>query len=268
MAIPAVSRRASGRLPCCPRSCKPPYDPGQRDFPGPVLTLAVLHRPSHDRGEAQALTCIHPAHAGLPENSSPLRRQRCPGSVSGRHHGTAKRPEPLRLGSVLPPRGRHLPPSRRALPLRLRSYRLMRQTCCPPAGFGIASRGRSLQLAVSHCWAQALPDVISANPSPRVWTPTPAAPMGARARCFPTGIGLPRVRTGSAHRFSPTATSVGTHFRSCSHSLIFRPTGLLATQVAPTSGFRPRQQWLLRPRLSRFVTSPCSGYAIRPNPGN
>jgi len=134
VAIPAVSRRASGRLPCCPRSCKPPYDPGQRDFPGPVLTLAVLHRPSHDRGEAQALTCIHPAHAGLPENSSPLRRQRCPVSVSGRHHGTAKRPEPLRLGSVLPPRGRHLPPSRRALPLRLRSYRLMRQTCCPPSG--------------------------------------------------------------------------------------------------------------------------------------
>jgi len=196
VAIPAVSRRASGRLPCCPRSCKPPYDPGQRDFPGPVLTLAVLHRPSHDRGEAQALTCIHPAHAGLPENSSPLRQRRCPGSVSGRHHGTAKRPEPLRLGSVLPPRGRHLPPSRRALPLRLRSYRLMRQTCCPPAGFGIASRGRSLQLAVSHCWAQALPDVISANPSPRVWTPTPAAPWVHAPVASPQALAFPALGPG------------------------------------------------------------------------
>lgn len=196
MAIPAVSRRASGRLPCCPRSCKPPYDPGQRDFPGPVLTLAVLHRPSHDRGEAQALTCIHPAHAGLPENSSPLRRQRCPGSVSGRHHGTAKRPEPLRLGSVLPPRGRHLPPSRRALPLRLRSYRLMRQTCCPPAGFGIASRGRSLQLAVSHCWAQALPDVISANPSPRVWPLLRLPPWVLAPVASPQALAFPALGPG------------------------------------------------------------------------
>lgn len=40
----------------------------------------------------------------------------------------------------------------------------------------MASLGWSLQLAASHCWAQALPDVISANPSLRVWTPTPAAP--------------------------------------------------------------------------------------------
>lgn len=103
---------------------------------------------------------------------------------------------------------------------------------------------------------------------PRVSGPLLRLPHGCSRPLLPHRHWPPRVRTGSAHRFSPTATSVGTHFRSCSHSLIFRPIGLLATQVAPTSGFRPRQQWLLRPRLSRFVTSPCSGYAIRPNPGN
>ena len=41
--------------------------------------------------------------------------------------------------------------------------------------------------------------------------------------------------SGSARRGVPTATSVGTLFRSCSHLLMFRPTGLLATPVAPTS---------------------------------
>jgi hypothetical protein len=53
---------------------KPPYDPGRRDFPGPVLTLAFLHGSSRYRGEAQALTYVHPACAGLPTNSSPASR--------------------------------------------------------------------------------------------------------------------------------------------------------------------------------------------------
>lgn len=212
MAVPRVSHRASIRLPCHPRSCKPPYDPGQRDFPDPVLTLAFLHRPSHCRGEAQALTCVHPAHAGLPENSSPLREQRCPRSVSGHHPGTAKRPEPLCLGSVLPPRGRHGLPSGRALPLRRRSYRLMRQTCCPPAGFGIASLGGSLQLAVSHCWAQALPDVISANPSPRVWTPTPAAPQVHAPVASPQALAFPALGPGRRIAFPQQLLRLGLFF--------------------------------------------------------
>ena len=59
--------------------------------------------------------------------------------------------------------------------------------------------------------------------------------QGARARCFPQDIGLPRALTGSARRGIPTATSVGCLFRSCSHSLMFRPASLLATPVAPTS---------------------------------
>jgi len=47
---------------------------------------------------------------------------------------------------------------------------------------------------------------------------------------------------------------------------MFRPPGLLATQVVPTAGAglsrpHPGQPWLLRPRISRFVTSPSSGYA-------
>ena len=50
--------------------------------------------------------------------------------------------------------------------------------------------------------------------------------QGARARYYPQDIGLPLVRTRSAHRFAPAmATSAGVNFQSCSHSLrVERPT--------------------------------------------
>jgi len=52
---------------------------------------------------------------------------------------------------------------------------------CPAVASGIASLllascGRSLQVAASPCCAPVLPDAISADPSVRVWTPTPVAP--------------------------------------------------------------------------------------------
>src|SRR5215510_6142867 len=47
---------------------------------------------------------------------------------------------------------------------------------------------------------------------------------------------------------------------------MFRPPGLLATQVAPTAvPYGTRQPWLVRPSILRFVTSPYIGYASRPN---
>ena len=94
--------------------------------------------------------------------------------------------------------------------------------------------------------------------------------QGARARYFPRDIGLPLLGTGSAHsRCSRQLLLSGEKSRSCSHSPTFRPTSLLATQVAPTLASRDAgRPWLLRPRISQFVTSPCSGYAYRPNPGN
>ena len=77
----------------------------------------------------------------------------------------------------------------------------------------------------------------SANLSLRAWTPTPAALMayGALTRFFPQDNGLPDVRTRSAPNNTPTAISVGTLFRGCSHSLMFRPASLLATPIAPTA---------------------------------
>jgi hypothetical protein len=96
--------------------------------------------------------------------------------------------------------------------------------------------------------------------------PYPGSSCGALTRFFPQDFGLPRVRTGSALSYIHTATSVWACFRGCNHSLMFRPAGLLATPIAPTAApLSAGQPWLLRPRLSRFVTSPCSGYARRLN---
>jgi hypothetical protein len=48
---------------------------------------------------------------------------------------------------------------------------------CPAPASGCPSCERSLQVAASPCCAKALPGVVSANPSLRAWTPTPAAPV-------------------------------------------------------------------------------------------
>jgi hypothetical protein len=94
----------------------------------------------------------------------------------------------------------------------------------------------------------------------------PGGSCGAPTRFFPHDSGLPPVRTGSALHNVRTATSVRRPFRGCSHSLMFRPAGLLTTPVAPTAtDTSVWQPWFLRPSLSWFVTSPRPGYAIRLN---
>ena len=65
--------------------------------------------------------------------------------------------------------------------------------------------------------------------------PYPGCSYGAFTRFFPQDFGLPDVRNRSALGNTLTiATSVWTSFRGCSHSLMFRPADLLATQIAPT----------------------------------
>jgi hypothetical protein len=101
---------------------------------------------------------------------------------------------------------------------------------------------------------------------PRCLDPYPGAPHGASARFFPGGIGLPRVANGSAMRNDRATTSARNRFRGYSHSFIFRPLDLLATQVVPTAApLGAGQPWLLRPRISQVVTSLRSGYASRLN---
>jgi len=70
---------------------------------------------------------------------------------------------------------------------------------------------------------------------PTCLDPYPGCSWSAFARFFLQDIGLPRVRTGSALRiFRANDFSARASFRGCSHSLRFRPAGLLATLVVPT----------------------------------
>jgi hypothetical protein len=76
---------------------------------------------------------------------------------------------------------------------------------------------------------------------PRCLDPYPGCPYGARARYFPLGVGLPPFLTRSALHNNPHndfRAELG--FRGCSHSLMFRPPGLLATPVVPTAGLASR----------------------------
>ena len=94
----------------------------------------------------------------------------------------------------------------------------------------------------------------------------PGGSCGACTRFFPHDSGLPPVRTRSALHNVRTATSVRRPFRGCSHSLMFRPAGLLTTPVAPTAtASAVGQPWFLRPSPSWFVTSPRPGYTNRLN---
>jgi len=98
---------------------------------------------------------------------------------------------------------------------------------------------------------------------------------------------LPRWATGCTypllplpHRPSPKSHGSASHnapfndfrtagcFRGCSHSIIFRPPSLLATQVVPTVEHRfrcPRQPWRLHLSRTCVVTFACIRYASRPN---
>jgi len=57
-----------------------------------------------------------------------------------------------------------------------------------------------------------------------VWTSTPAAPKVHVPVSSPRTMAFPKLGTGRRIANIPTATSVGERFRSCSHSLMFRPT--------------------------------------------
>jgi len=136
----------------------------------------------------------------------------------------------------------------------------------PPVAFGFPYCHRSLQVVVSPCWKMALPDVISVSLSLRAWTRTPAALMVLLPVSSHKASAFPTFRLGRRFAISTQRLPCGDHFRSCSHSLMFRPVGLLATQVAPTvMSENMWQPWHLLPSGTRVVTFPCIGYANRLN---
>jgi hypothetical protein len=143
--------------------------------------------------------------------------------------------EPLRPLKALPlavrPHGSH----GKALPFRHRYFELMRQTKILP---------RPRFSLVPRVFAGCDESLLEVGPSRRYLCesfstcldPYPGCLCGAFTRFFPQNFGLPVKPTRSALSLIHTiATSVWENFRGCSHSLMFKPVVLLATQVAPTA---------------------------------
>ena len=70
---------------------------------------------------------------------------------------------------------------------------------------------------------------------PACLDPYPGRPWGALTRFFPQGIGLLRLASGSApHNIPDSDFRQEEHFEAAAIHSRFKPTGLLATLVAPT----------------------------------
>jgi hypothetical protein len=134
----------------------------------------------------------------------------------------------------------------------------------PLAASGRASDRGSMQVAVSPCGEADLPDVVSAPPALRAWPPPPAALEGhgpvsspTTAACPPCGPG--RRSTMSVQRLPSGTLCEAAVMRACSGPQGGSPPrSLLALRYSTA-----RQLWLLRPRCSWCMASPCLGYACR-----
>ena len=113
------------------------------------------------------------------------------------------------------------------------------RSCARPSALSqprlLALYQESLQLAVSSLLDPGPSRRYLCESFPRCLDPYPGGSFGAFTRFFPKNIGLHRLGSGSALNNSRTTTSVRSSFRGCNHSLMFRPPGLLATQVVPTA---------------------------------
>jgi hypothetical protein len=141
----------------------------------------------------------------------------------------------------------------------------------PRHGIGtrVTRRYPGLLATTRPCRISPFPDVISANRSQRAWTSTPPAlvvlvPITShQTTAFPESPTGRRFGNGLDSNFCRAGFLGATVIRLSSGPLIRLPPRLLLPQR-----FRARQPWLLRPRISQFVTSLSRGYASRPCMGN
>jgi len=144
--------------------------------------------------------------------------------------------EPLRPRVGVTSSRHGIPPVSPGITLAFSLIRAHAPDLSPLTASVLPSCHESLQVAAYPCWKSTLPSVISANLSLDAWTHTPAAPSGAHTRFFPGNNGLHHTGSGSAYRkISARQLLCGVASRGGSHSLMFRPPDLLATQVAPTA---------------------------------
>src|SRR5919108_2342840 len=260
-----LSPRTSIRLPWL-RFPKPPCDPGQPVFPGPVQTLAFLRRPSRCRKDLSA-----GAHTSL---QSPVYHRARP--LSEQRHSLAQRPAACRSMDRQVPRA----------PLPGRSFASARAMSC------IASKGVTLSSSLLRAHAPAqLPSayfslglvwrifagdyqlLLGVGPSRRYLCESLLGCLdlchggirSAHARYFLHIIGLPQRVIGRL----PTSF----HPMTSQWALISRLQSFLNVQTSKLAchpghpyrnGLPIGQPWRLCPGRTCVVTSTCTGHAIRP----
>jgi hypothetical protein len=151
------------------------------------------------------------------------------------------------------------------LPRLHRSYGLMRQSSTLPVPMVSPLVNGSVPVAVSPGGEEDLPDVVL-RLFPCVLGPLPRRLVGCTYPFLPTRrrpspredrVGAPPCPYSD---FSTTPMARLQAFADVQARRFARPP------VAPTDITHAMwQPWLLRPSLSRFVTSPCPGYAHRPH---
>jgi hypothetical protein len=161
------------------------------------------------------------------------------GSVSDHRaeNGTTKCPESLCRRSALPPSGRRVPPPAGTLLPGHGSYRLIRRSRSALLSFGLSLvRGVSAGCYQAPAAGGTFP-TLSLRILP--WVPGPL-PRRSRGVHMPVSSSassaFPRTLSRSASRLYPsTRFHDGSLFRDCSHSFMFRPPSLLASQIVPTA---------------------------------
>jgi hypothetical protein len=109
----------------------------------------------------------------------------------------------------------------------------------PPSVSVVPSNRGSVQVAVSPCWEEDLPDVVSAHLSLRAWTPTPAArvvhlPVSSHTTAAFPPFGLGRRSTMSVQRLQYGAHFEAAVIRSCSGPQVCSPPrSLLPLRTRP-----------------------------------
>ena len=130
---------------------------------------------------------------------------------------------------------------------------------------------KSLQVAARPCWnlgpsqrylRESFPRCLDPYPGGSHWCTYPFLPRGQRPSPHREWLGTQQsIRTATSVRsgfsglqsFANVQASRFARHPGCSHRIKVSLSG---------------QPWLLLPRISRFVTSPSSGYASRPKSGN
>jgi hypothetical protein len=148
--------------------------------------------------------------------------------------------------SALPPSGRRVPPPPRTLLLVLRSYGLMRQSRVALRYFGFWPRSWSLRRLLPAPAATGILPTLSLRILPQMPEPMPRRFAECVCLVLPQhSSAFPIIRLGRLPASFREHDFPRVGFRGCSYFVMFRPPGLLASQIVPAAASSPAGQ----PRL-------------------